>query len=252
MAETERTSSWKIPGLKPTLNNTGFMVEELDEFATDFIRFASRTDDQVMDLGCAFGVTTIGALQAGGRVLACDMEALHLDAVRENTPEGLRENLECVLGRLPDVDFPSSSFGAILCSRVLHFLDGPNIDASVRKMYDWLKPGGHLYLVANTPYGVWRNFIPVFEAKRARGDRWPGVMIDLENYMPSEWAENRPAEIGSPPFMNLLDPELLNRTCEEAGFHVKQCGFIDCGNFQDPGKMGSRGNNTGVLAVKPA
>ena len=34
-------------------------------------------------------------------------------------------------------------------------------------MATWLAPGGRLYLVADTPYGVWRRKIPEFEAGKA-------------------------------------------------------------------------------------
>lgn len=146
------------------------------------------------------------------------------------------------------MDFQQGRFGAILCSRVLHFLDGSAVSTSVRKMYDWLRPGGHLYLVADTPYGIWRNFIPVFEQKRARGDRWPGLMIGLENYLPFA-PTGRPMK--GPPFMNLLDPELLERSCREAGFEILRSSFIDRSDFQGLGRMDGR-ENAGVLARKPA
>jgi len=248
MATSEPKPEWKVPGLKPTLNSTGFMFEVLDEFADDFIQFAGTTDDKVMDLGCAFGVVSIAAVKAGGRVIACDMEQGHLDAVHDNTPEELHDRLECVLGCLPDVDFPAASVSAIICSRVLHFLDGSAIDQSVRKMYDWLKPGGRLYLIADTPYGIWRRFIPVFEAKKSRGDRWPGIMIGLDNYLPVA-PKDRPVD--GPPFMNLLDPELLTRICADAGFEVQRASYIDRSDFGKLGRMDGR-ENAGIFAIKPA
>lgn len=247
MTEPEKKTEWNIPGLQPTLNGTGFMFEVLDEFAEEFIEFSGQTDDRVMDLGCAFGVASIGALTAGGRVLACDMEQKHLDALRDNTPEQFRNKLECVVGHLPEVDFPARSVNAILCSRVLHFLDGSAVDQSVRKMFDWLKPGGRLYLVADTPYGIWRKFIPLFETRKSRGVRWPGIMIGLENYLPVA-PKGRPVD--GPPFMNLLDPELLTRTCAEAGFDVQRASYIDRKDFGKLGRMDGR-ENAGVFALKP-
>ena len=240
--------AWGKPGMQPTMNQTGFMFEILDEYADDFIQFAGQTDQPVLDLGCAYGVATIAALKAGGRVTACDLEQQHLDILTENTPVDLRANLDCVAGELPIVDFPENSFAAIFCSRVLHFLDGSAIDASVRKMYTWLKPGGRLYLVADTPYGIWRKFIPIFEAKKQKNERWPGLMIGLENYLPHA-PKDRP--IDGPPFMNLLDPDLLERTCTEAGFTVERKSFIDRSDFSGLGRMDGR-ENTGILAIKPS
>ena len=251
MEDQEKPSvpkGWGDSGMRPTLNGTGFMFEVLDEFADDYIQYAASVDAPVLEVGCAYGVASLPALAAGATVSACDLDQGHLDILRESAPEDQRHRLECVQGALPGVDFPANHFGAVLCSRVLHFLDGSAVDASVRKMYRWLQPGGRIYLVADTPYGIWRKFIPVFEARRARGDRWPGLMIALENYLPQVPAD-RP--IKGPPFMNLLDTELLSRTCEEAGFQVQRASFIDRSDFAGMGRMDGR-ENAGVMAIKPA
>ncbi len=248
MTRTEKPKrDWNHPDMEPTLNGTGFMFKVLDEFAEDFIDFAGQTDGEVLDMGCAFGIATIGALEAGGRVTACDLDPQHLKILTENTPEALRSHLTCIPGQLPDIDLPEASYTAILCSRVLHFLDGSAIDASVRKMFTWLKPGGRLYLVADTPYGIWRKLIPIFQARRERGDRWPGLMIGLENYLPFAPSDR---SIDAPPFMNLLDPELLTRICTDAGFTVEQAAYIDRSDFRGVGRMDGR-ENAGIRAVKP-
>ncbi len=233
--------------MEPTLNGTGFMFRILDEFADDFIAFAGETDGEVLDIGCAFGVATIAALEAGGHVTACDLDPRHLGILTENTPEALRSRLTCITGQLPDIDLRDASYDAILCSRVLHFLDGSAIDASARNMFKWLRPGGRLYLVADTPYGIWRKLIPVFEARRERGNRWPGLMIGLENYLPFAPKDRA---IDGPPFMNLLDPELLIRICTDAGFAVERASFIDRSDFRGLGRMDGR-ENAGIRAVKP-
>ncbi len=244
-ADTPR--QWNHPDMEPTLNGTGFMFRVLDEFADDFIQFAGHTEGEVLDIGCAFGIATIAALEAGGRVTAVDLDPRHLAAVVEKTPEALRDRLTCVAGELPGLDLPEAAYDAILCSRVLHFLDGSAIDASVRKMFRWLKPGGRLYLVADTPYGIWRKLIPIFDARRAHGDRWPGLMIGLENYLPFAPQDRA---IDGPPFMNLLDPELLTRICTDAGLTVERATFIDRSDFRGIGRMDGR-ENAGVRAVKP-
>lgn len=239
---------WAKSNMRPTLNGTGFMFEVLDEFADDFIQYASSISDPVLEVGCAYGVVTLAALEGGARIVACDLDQGHLDEVWREAPDSQRDRLECVQGALPAIDFAPGRFGAVLCSRVLHFLDGSAVDASVRNMFRWLKPGGRLYLIVDTPYGIWRRFIPVFEARRARGDRWPGLMVALENYLP-----NAPVcrPINGPPFMNLMDPDLLRRVCEEAGFRVERASFIDRSDFAGLGRMDGR-ENAGILAIKPA
>jgi len=248
MTEPQRgIPAWTRAGMEPTLNGTGFMFSNLDEYAEDFIQYAGQTEDAVLDLGCAYGVVTIAALEAGGAVTACDLDQRHLDILLDKTPTEFHAKLKRVAGRLPNIEFAPESFSAIICSRVLHFLDGSAVDASVRNMFSWLKPGGRVYLIADTPYGIWRKLIPIFEEKKKTGERWPGMMIGLENYLPYARAD-RP--IDGPPFMNLLDPELLERICVDAGFDVQRSSYIDRADFGELGRMDGR-ENAGILALKP-
>ncbi len=236
-----------LNGLIPTLNFTGFMVNFLDDYARGFIEFAGSGDVTVLDLGCAYGVAAIPALEAGARVVASDLDQRHLDILAGRVDEKPRKNLQCVQGKLPDMDFAADSFDAILCSRVLHFLEGDDIDTATGKMFRWLKPGGRITLVCDTPYGIWRNVAPVFEANRKKGERWPGAVKDLSPYLP-EGARGKPAK--GPAFMNLLDVVLLKRICSEAGFVVQRSGFIDRSDLSGVGRMDGR-ENAGVDAIKP-
>jgi SAM-dependent methyltransferase len=236
-----------IKGLVPTLNDKGFMFEVLDEYADEFIRQSATADDEALEIGCAYGIATIAALKAGARITACDMDERHLEVLRSRVSEELNKRLTLHTGVLPDIALPENHFGTLLCSRVLHFLPGDEIDQSIRNMYRWLKPGGQLFLVADTPFGIWRNFIPTWESHQANGERWPGHMPKPVTYLPYEPSSD---DVG-PPLMNLLDPVLLQRTCEEAGFTVEKAGFIDRSDFGDKGRMDGR-ENCGVIAVKPA
>ncbi len=49
---------------------------------------------------------------------------------------------------------------------------------------------------------------------------------------------------------NLMDPELLTRVCEEAGFRVQRASYIDRSDFSGLGRMDGR-ENCGLLAIKP-
>jgi SAM-dependent methyltransferase len=235
-----------IKGMVPTLNDKGFMFEVLDAIGEEFIRVAGESEDEVLDIGCAYGVTTIPALKAGARVTASDMDPGHLEILKSRTPEEALDRLTLITGLLPDIDLPENHFGAILCSRVLHFLPGDEIDASVRNMYHWLKPGGRLFLIADTPWGIWRNFIPTWEDNVAKGKRWPGHMPKPINFLPFEPSGD---DVG-PELMNLLAPDLLQRTCEEAGFVVDEAVYVNRIDFGEKGRMDGR-ENCALVAHKP-
>lgn len=237
-----------VKSMVPTMNGTGFMFEVIDDYAKDWIAYSATIADPVLEVGCAYGVSTLQALERGARVVACDMEPQHLEILAGRVAPEDKDRLKTVAGALPAVDFEQNRYGALLCSRVFHFLTGEEIDASIAKMASWLKPGGRLYLVADTPYGIWRNFIPTFEEGKRQGKRWPGLMVGLHNYLPTPGIQKH---IDKPAFMNLLDDELLTRICTEAGLDVQRATFIDRSDFKGLGSMDGR-ENVGVMATKPA
>ncbi|MEE4185514.1 MAG: methyltransferase domain-containing protein [Gammaproteobacteria bacterium] len=232
-----------VAGLIPTLNKTGWMTEELDEYSRAFAEYAGSCGGEALDIGCAYGVATLAALEQGAQVCACDMEPRHLDILQRRTPEHLRGRLRCCTGVMPDVEFPPHSFSAILASRVLHFLEGEDIEAAVRSMHAWLRPGGRVYLVADTPYtGPWYRLASEYEARKAAGERWPGRVSDYRALLPAGADPE-----GHPRFINPLDPDLLQRTCTAAGFKTLSSEFLGSAGPR------SRGNeHAGIIAVKTA
>lgn len=215
MPETE------LPGAIPTLNGTGFMLEALDEYAQAFIDMAVATDAEVLDAGCAYGVATLAALARGARVCASDMEPAHLEVLRQRVPAEHRARLRTQVGVLPQMSFAPASFGAILASRVLHFLDGVALPQAIAAFALWLRPGGTLYLVADTPYmPSWSAIVPQYEADKLAGKRWPGFISDFRPFM-AQRADGR-----GPAFLNTLDPDLLARECAAAGLQVRRAGWF--------------------------
>lgn len=234
-----------LPGAIPTLNSRGFMLEALDEYATEFAATAGKARNEVLDMGCAYGVATLAALDHGAKVCACDMEAAHLNILKDRVKPEHQSSLRTVVGLLPDVLFPAQSFDAILASRVIHFLTGDDIRITLRKMYDWLTPGGKLFLVVDTPYMPgWNSIVPSYETKKAAGELWPGFIPDF--------ASVRKASAGDPPapeFLNTLDPDILSRECKNAGFEVQRASFF---GLQRLGADSNGREHAGCMAVKPA
>jgi SAM-dependent methyltransferase len=210
-------------GRIPTLNQRGFTTDFLDPLSERFSEYAAEIDSEVLDIGCAYGVAVKRVLAAGGRVCACDMDERHLDVLSNAVDPVGKLRLRCVAGILPHVDFEKCSFGAILCSRVLHFLEGGDVQLSVSKMHRWLRPGGKVFLIVDTPYSGASAYkvIPEYERKKALNDPWPGFMPDFEKYMPAD--SNVKFDTS---FIHLMDPDTLARVCEQAGFTVENKGFM--------------------------
>ena len=231
-----------IEGLIPTLNNRGFMSESMDYYSARFAEYAGTVGDDVLDMGCAYGVATRAALANGARVIACDMEEGHLQILERETPPELRDRLKTTVGVLPDVEFSAGSFGAILCARVIHFLLAAQIRTTLDKMYRWLKPGGRLFLIADSPYtGYWSNAAPEYEQRKAAGEEWPAFIEDVTEFFES--SDELPE--GMPPYLNPLDPDLLRRECERAGFVVEESAFTG----RDGAREGRQ--HAGAISIKP-
>jgi SAM-dependent methyltransferase len=230
-----------MEGMIPTLNHRGFMSETLDRFSMAFIDYAAICDAEALDMGCAYGVATREVLERGGRVLACDMEPGHLDILVRETPAELRGRLRTAVGELPDAEFPPQSFGAILCSRVIHFLRGPEVRESIRRMGDWLRPGGRLFLIADTPYtGFWFSTAAAYERRKAAGEEWPGFIADVAPLLKMQAVPD-----GMLNYLNPLDPDILRRECEALGLIIEEAGFTGRGGDRD-GR-----NHAGVIARRP-
>jgi SAM-dependent methyltransferase len=234
----------RFQGAVPTLNGRGFMLEALDSCADEFVSFAAEAEGEVLDIGCAYGVASLAALNAGARVCACDMEPRHLDKLIEQTPPEVRSQLRTVTGILPEVEFPSGTFHAILASRVIHFLSGPDLRIALNAMFDWLRPGGRLYLVADTPYMPgWDDIVPSYQAAKSAGDLWPGLIPDFARYSASN-AESS----DRPHFLNTLDPDILERECRLAGFEIARASFF---GLQRLGAEANGREHAGCAAQKP-
>jgi acyl transferase domain-containing protein/D-arabinose 1-dehydrogenase-like Zn-dependent alcohol dehydrogenase/acyl carrier protein/NAD(P)-dependent dehydrogenase (short-subunit alcohol dehydrogenase family)/SAM-dependent methyltransferase len=232
----------------PTLNRTGVMLEKLTPTSTAFAEYAGQCRDEVLDIGCAYGVATIAALERGASVLAVDMEPQHLEILEARIAESIRPRLRTQRGVLPEVEFAAGRFAAIHAARVIHFLRPEEVQQTIRKMFAWLRPGGRLFLVSDTPYvGYWKSKARDYEARKARGDTWPGYINDVaRDFAGADIA-------GAPPLINALDPDVLRRECLAAGFEVEKAGFEDAGISLGTDRSPPEGReHAGIVARKPA
>ena len=219
------------------------MTETLDDFSRAFTEFAGTIQAECLDIGCAYGVATLPALANGARVLACDLEPRHLGILAQRVPPGDRERFRSEPGSLPEVDFPAGSFGAILCARTLHFLRARDIELTVRKMYDWLTPGGRIFLITDSPYvGPWWKSAPEYERRKREGCPWPGFVQNYAALLPPGTDASK-----HPSFIHPLDPDILRRVAGDAGFEVQDAGFLRGGGQRATGR-----EHAGVIALKPA
>ena len=197
----------------PTRNRTGWASNQLNEVSERFAAHCRLVTRPVLDIGAAYGLATIAALESGATVYANDIDPSHLAQIPAS------ENLILLPGRFPhDLLFPENSLDAVHASNVFHFLTGPQLARGLRSIAHWLAPGGRLFVLAATPWQQpWERFIPVFESRRAAGAAWPGWIDRTADYSTHRKLDQSPSSL------HLLDNETLQTAAESAGLTVEEC-----------------------------
>jgi len=235
-------------GFVKTLNNQGFMINHLDPFSEEFVRFASIAPGPVLDIGAAFGVASIAALERGAVVIANDIESAHLDILKSEAVRLVADlkddQLRTIACRFPaELDLAPESLGAVLACRVFHFFDGATIEEGTHRIHQWLRPGGKFFLVSETPYvGGLSSFRPVYDSRKAAGDPWPGYIDDFMKIDPDRGPD-------LPRTMHLLDPEVLARVFRNSGFEVERVELIPRPEFPPSLRLDGR-ESVGIVGIK--
>ena len=96
---------------------------------------------------------------------------------------------------------------------MLHLLPPQQLAGALNTIYDILMPGGSFFFVTDTPYlGILRDFLPIYEQKRAHGEEFPGFIEDT-----AQFVGGRDQDI--PQHVNFLCLDTVERLF--AGTHLK-------------------------------
>lgn len=232
---------------QPTQNQKGFTYS-LTLIGEKFVDFASKCDGVVMDIGAAFGVATIPALQAGAKVIAVDICKEHLDTIPSKIDEDLKRNLLTIHAGFPDMNVPQMTLDGVYISQVFPFLTGQQIEAGIAKIYNWLKPGGKIFIVSFTPYlSHVASYIPVYEEKKKNGEPWPGYIENLTQYCSDSSIGNK-----LPSSIHHVDQQDVERALINAGFKIELSILLgDEMNELPEGIKFDNRERIGVIARKP-
>jgi SAM-dependent methyltransferase len=190
----------------------GWASTQLSPLTEAFVAFAATAPAPVLDIGGAPGLAAAAALVAGAEVIANDLDAGLLTELAPSV------RLRIVPGRFPrEMHFDPETLGAVHASSVFHFLTGNQLDAGLRAISNWLRPGGKLFVQTSTPYQLpFAAFIPEYERRLAGGVKWPGWLAKA-----GEFAVHR--QMGQMPgSLHLLDEVVLSRAALNAGLQVER------------------------------
>jgi len=232
-----------------THNGFGWTSTVPNQITVALVEWLSTLREQVplvLDIGAGLGVGTFPMLEAGARVIALDLETSHLDSIRqEATRRSLADRLTTVVGEFPG-SLQFEELNVIHCSNVLHFLPGSQIEFGATRMYDWLKPGGKLFLQVGTVYaGHIKRLLPIFEERRRSGVKWAGETDLAREFVAAEFSG------ATPTFMNYLDEIPVVEAFKAAGFHLENGWYYTRNGL--PERLRSDGReHYGLIANKPS
>ncbi len=235
-----------------TKNSRGFM-HPLSQISKEFIKFSSQISKPVIDIGCAYGIAVIPALQRGASVIACDIEQEHLNILIGDAKKlNVASKLTTQTGKFPqDFNFEENSISAVLTSHLLAFLNGQEIELGLQKIYKWLTPGGKLFILAYTPYlaELIELFIPEYERRIKDHVRWPGYVEDFGTFSTDK--ADKTGENNLPKKLHILDLPILKRELIKIGFRLEFAEYLN-GKEQGavPGSWYDGREYLGIIAVK--
>ena len=108
----------------------------------------------VLDLGCGCGIPVARALvRAGFAVTGVDLSDVQIDRARRLVPDAT-----FLRGDASEVSFGPASFHAVVSLYMLIHLPLTEQPPLIRRMYQWLRPGG--VLLATTGHTAWTGTDP--------------------------------------------------------------------------------------------
>lgn len=234
----------KYKGVTPTLNNFGYMFNELDEYSQAFVNFCGYQEGPVLDIGAAFGIASIAAYNQGIDVVACDICPKHLSIIEQKIPQNRSNKLILKAGRMPtSINFPKGYFTAIHAGMVLHFLNPDELTQAISLIYNWLKPGGKTFVTMCSPYhGTLQKFIPLYNERKKVNETWPGAITNLRDYF-----QERKNDF--PQIVTLIDDVQMRKLFSDSGFDIEKSSMFPKNNIPDDITLDGR-EFAGIIARK--
>lgn len=229
-----------------TLNKMGWMLEKPELYNDAFIDYAANVPGPCLEIGAAYGVSTLAALKKGARMIANDLSPDHLKILWAETPDDLKNNLTLMPGAFPEaITLEKNTLDAVLSSRMLNFLPPEALQSGLKTIFDWLKPGGKFFVVLSSPFmGNFESFLPQYWQNIQNAEPHPGYIHTLSDIAPNR-ADNLPASI------NLINLGELATLLTSVGFHIEKISYSGARD-DHPKDMRSDGReHVGAIAIKP-
>lgn len=104
----------------------------------------ARAGETILDIGCGNARDVVPILHAGARVVGVDISPEMIRQGKRDLAEAGFPDVELHIGDATQLDFPTGTFDAVLCSEVIEHI--PDASAAIREIRRVLRPGGRLVL----------------------------------------------------------------------------------------------------------
>lgn len=232
--------------VEPTNNKKGFMFLKIGESAQYWLDSLPHSEKPLLDIGAAYGVHTIHAINAGRHVIALDCDQSHLAELRRRV-ESLQSNPRAeanvslgalrgtVRATLPCSDAcAADSVSGVLISEVLAFMRPGEPQVVFNDVFRWLQPGGRLVVTAASSTCL-EHSVNVRGFQLANGRSLdealqllrasPNVLLDAA---PGFLQLNKDYKFSAqlPESLYYLSTSELELMAESAGFQVERVSYI--------------------------
>lgn len=111
-----------------------------------------RSDEHVVDLGCGSGQVTLAIARHAASVTAVDISEKMIELLVANAEAAGIHNLHGRASAIERLGFPPESVDVVVTNYVLHHLRDADKAVVVRRVHEWLRPGGR-FVVGDMMFG---------------------------------------------------------------------------------------------------
>ncbi len=179
----------------------------------------------VLDVGCAYGLTSKEMLNNGFSVIANDLDEKHLNVLLDEVSEEQRSRLTVNHGNIMQAKLKENSLSGVMCFNVIHFLTGAEVRAFFQQVFKWLAPKGVFMVSVATPYLGSEDYSTEYYKKlHEEGVAWPGETTTTDQVYSNKFVLDQ-----MPEKFHLIGCEVLVREAIAAGFSIFNAGHTNIG-----------------------
>ncbi len=149
-------------------------IKSLSYYKDNLESLAFSDMNFVVDAGCGMGQWTIPLSMLNKKVLGIDLSHHRLRVAKGLCECYEAHNVSLVESSIESIDVQSDSVDGVFCYGVLMFTD---IEKTLREFYRILRPGGRIYINANT-YG-WYAHLLIDRGVRKRNMKWVKAAVQM-------------------------------------------------------------------------